>query len=303
MEILTPEEKQKEKQLYRRLYTLLIILPIIALITVVGYFASQKSLLNQANEAIKAGNIEEAKEFAIQIDNLEMLDKNYETLLMVACEAGSAEMVEWAIFHGADPNFAPRGATTPLELYCSFGFRAGPKTLIRLLRAGADVQTYQFTPPAFCLANKLLYMTPEEREIAFEEIVILYESGDKMKHNDSTLFHYAAQYDNEPLAISLLQTTAGVKLLVEQDSDGKTPYDLALLNGSSTVQRLLRRFEENLLEELNKEPSVDEEVENTPPEDNKEELDRLINSLLEQSQNNTTPTENTTEENDTETEP
>ena len=91
--------------------------------------------------------------------------------------------------------------------------------------------------------------------------------------------------------------------MVEQDSDGKTPYDLALLNGSSTVQRLLRRFEENLLEELNKEPSVDEEVENTPPKDNKEELDRLINSLLEQSQNNTTPTENTTEENDTATEP
>ena len=44
MDILTPEEKQKEKKLYRSIYILLVALPIIAILTVFGYFASQKSL-------------------------------------------------------------------------------------------------------------------------------------------------------------------------------------------------------------------------------------------------------------------
>ena len=280
MDILTPEEKLKEKKLYKTLYIILCVLPVLALLTIIGYSHSQKVVLQNANEAIKVGNIEEAKNWALQLDDMERIDKNNETLLMVACQYGSAEMIEWAIAHEADPNYAPHGATTPLELYCSFGFRAGPKTLTRLLKAGADVKKYEFTPPIFCLAEKLLWMTPDERKIAFDEMLVLYNNGDKMRHNGTTLFHYAAQYDNVELAEALLITVAGAKQLGEKDSNGKTPYDLALANGSADVQRLLRRFEEGVMTELDKEDTPSEENIVT---DNKDELDALINSLYEQS--------------------
>lgn len=291
MDILTPEEKQKEKKLYRSIYILLVALPIIAILTVFGYFASQKSLATQATDAIRAGNIEEAKSFAIQLDDLQTQDKNRETVLMVACETGCSEIIEWALAHDADPNYAPVGATPPLELYCSFGFRGGVKTLVRLIRAGADVKNYQFTPPIFCLAERLLYLTPEERNLVFEEMLVLYNSGDKIRYNDTTLFHYAAQYDNEELAMALLQTAEGAKQLGELNKDGKTPYDLALANGSAKIQRLVRRFQEGLLEILDEPPQPEDEQEIV---DNKDELDALINSLYEQStqsQNATEPVE------------
>lgn len=291
MDILTPEEKQKEKKLYKTLYIILIILPLIGLLTIWTYFSAQKSLLNDINGLIKSGQIEEAKELAAQLEDLELLDENNETLLMVACEMGSSEMIEWALAHNADPNYSPRGATTPLELYCSFGFRGGPETLMRLLKAGAQVQSYRYNPPIFCLAEKLIWMTPSERDVALEEMLILYHSGDKIRHNGTTLFHYAAQYDNEELATALLSTAAGAKQLAEKNQDGKTPYDLALEYGSAKIQRLVRRFQEGLLEILDEptQPEYEQEI-----VDNKDELDALINSLYEQStqsQNATEPVE------------
>ena len=280
MEILTPEEKQKEKKLYRNLYTLLIVLPLIALATWFGYTNSQTAIATNATEAIKAGNIEEAKDWALQLDSWDHLDKNRETVLMVACETGVAEFVDWVLAHGADPNYSPRGSMTPLELYCSFGFRAGPQTLSRLLKAGARISNYELTPPIFCLGTKLIWMTPDERDVAFEEMLILYNNGDKMSYNGVTLFHYAAQYDNEALAYALLSSLAGANQLTAKDPNGKTPYELALMNGSASVQRLIRRFEEGLRAEEEEIPS-----ETTKPEDNKDELDALINSLVDQSSN------------------
>lgn len=295
MEILTPEEKLKEKKLYKTLYTVLCILPIIAILAIAGYFHSQKVIVDNINSAVKTGNINEAKEWAAQLDDLETLDSNNETLLMVACETGSEDMIDWALANGADPNYAPKGATTPLELYCSFGFRAGPKSLTRLLKAGADVRQCVYTPPIFRLAEKLLWMTPEERDIAFQEMLLLYHGGDKIRHNNTTLFHYAAQFDNVELAEALLMTVAGAKQLAEEDSNGKTPYDLALANGSAKVQRLLRRFEEGLLEELNKDESIESE-DTDPVKDNKEELDALINSLYQQSTQPSLDSDSTEEE-------
>ena len=298
MEILTPEEKLKEKKLYNRIYVLLCVLPIVALLTVFGYFLSQESLVNKANNAIRAGNIEEAKSYAIQLDDMQQQDKNNETVLMVACENGCSEFIEWAITHGADPNYAPPGSTPPLELYCSFGFRGGAKTLSRLLRAGANVQNYQFKPPMFCLAERLLYMTQEEREIAFDEMLLLYQNGDKIQYEDTTLLHYVAQYDDEDLAKALLSTVAGAKQLGITNADGKTPYDIALINGSAKVQRVFRRFEEGILAELENDSKLEEPVEEEPV-DNKAELDALINSL--QQTHNQQPTEET-EPSDTATE-
>ena len=277
MEFFTPEQKKQEKKLYKTLYGILIVLPVLALLTIFGYTQSQITIAQNATEAIQAGDVDLAKEWASQLDSMEQHNRNRETVLMVACESGVAEMVEWAIAHDADPNYAPRGAMTPLELYCSFGFRAGAPTLNRLLRAGARVNNYLLTPPIFCLGTKLIWMTAEEREIAFDEMLLLYKSGDKMQYNGVTLFHYAARYDNEPLAYELLCSVAGAKQLAMEDPDGYTPYELALQNGSSAIQRLVRRFEEGLLAEQESTP-----IETTKPEDNKDELDALINSLQEQ---------------------
>ena len=299
MDILTPEEKLKEKKLYRTLYIILCVLPIIAFLTVIGYSQSQKTILNNANDAIKVGNVEEAIDWATQLDSMETLDDNNETLLMVACEKGSADMIDWALVNGADPNYAPRGAMSPIELYCSFGFRAGTKPLARLIKAGANVKQYVYTPPIFRLAEKLLYMTPEERDIAFQEMLLLYHAGDKIAYNGTTLFHYVAQFDNAELAEALLMTAAGVKQLLEKDPNGQTPYDLALANGSADVQRLLRKFEEGLLEQLEQE-GIEAPEETEPVKDNKAELDALIDSLAEQSANNqsTTPPQEDNEEQD-----
>jgi ankyrin repeat protein len=101
------------------------------------------------------------------------------------------------------------------------------------------------------------------------------------------LFHYAAQYDNEELAMALLQTAEGAKQLGELNKDGKTPYDLALANGSAKIQRLVRRFQEGLLELLDEKPQTEEQE----VVDNKDELDALINSLYEQSAQSQPPTE------------
>ena len=277
MEFFTPEQKKQEKKLYKTLYAILIALPIVALLTIFGYTQSQITIAQNTTDAIQAGDIELAKEWAEQLDSLEQHNRSRETVLMIACEMGAAEMVEWAIAHDADPNYAPRGAMSPLELFCSFGFRAGAPTLNRLLRAGAKVNNYLLTPPIFCLGTKLIWMTPEEREIAFDEMLLLYKNGDKMQYNGVTLFHYAARYDYEPLAYELLCSVAGAKQLAAEDPDGYTPYELALQNGSSSIQRLVRRFEEGLLAEQEiKEPEA------TKPEDNLAELDALINSLQEQ---------------------
>lgn len=285
MEFLTPEEKLKEKKLYRNIYILLCVLPLVALGTIFGYFLSQESLANKANDAIRAGNVEEAKSYAIQLDDLQTQDKNNETVLMVACENGCSEVIEWALAHGADPNYAPKGATTPLELYCSFGFRGGAKTLSRLLRAGADVKIYQFKPPTFCLAERLLYMTSEEREVAFDEMLVLYQNGDKIVYEDTTLFHYVAQYDDEDLAKALLSTVAGAKQLGAVNADGKTPYDLALQNGSAKVQRAIRKFEEGVLNALDNDKNDNEaDAEENEYTYSQEEMDALINSLEQQKQ-------------------
>ncbi len=296
MEFLTPEEKLKEKKLYRNIYILLCILPLIAFGTIFGYFLSQKSLVNKANDAIRAGQIEEAKAYAMQLDDMQTHDNNTETILMVACENGCSEIIEWALAHGADPNYAPRGATSPLELYCSFGFRGGAKTLSRLLQAGADVKNYQFKPPMFCLAERLLYMTSEEREIAFAEMLILYHNGDKIQYDNTTLLHYVAQYDDEALAKALLSTVAGAKQLGMLNTDGKTPYDLALQNGSAKVQRVIRQFQEGLLDALENEDNP-EDINSGEDEYtyNQEEMDALINSLEQQSQKSQQETASTEE--------
>ena len=292
MENQTPEQKLKlsnkrveeyaenERKKNRVIYLIMAILPFIVLFACFAYSHSQKSLVTQINEAIKASDQATIDVLLPNVDDLETLDEHNETMLMVACEAGHAEMIEWLLIHEVDPNYAPSGAATPLELYCSYGYKTGADTLTRLLRAGASIKDFRYTSPIFCLGERLKWMTPEERDVAFEEILILYDKGDKLTNGKTTLFHYAAQYNQEELATELLKTAAGAHLLSLQDENGKTPYDLALANGSAAIQRLLRAFEEGIREEYEnpghlQEPTgelVDEEEE----EDN---LDELIAAL------------------------
>lgn len=259
----------------------LCILPALALLTILFYCGSQKSVATQVTTAIKFGDNETAIELIEQIESMQQTDNDRETILMVACESGNAEIIELALNKGAKPNYCPSGALTPLELYCLYGYHAGQDTLYTLLKLGANPIRYEQTPPLYCLTDKLQWTQPDEREVIEEEIILLLKAGSPLTYNDTSILHYAAQYNLGSVAEYLVHTVEGAKLLAMKDENGKTPYEVAISHGAASVQRAIRHFEEELKAELeeNETPIEDSiEVEEIPS------LDELIESLMGQYQ-------------------
>ena len=252
------EKKQKFK-LQPEFYIALVIMLICSI--ALFFIADHEDKVAMANQAITSGDNESAKQ---QIDDLwyiDGIDTNHYTVLMTACASGNVEIIEYIVGLGADVNYAPAGMPTPLELYCQSGYSGGHKILNVLFDAGLKQSKYTFKPALFVLADNFFWLQDDQKPIVTEVAIRLLQKGAPMGYENTTLLHEAAKADMDDLFYTIVHTNEGLYMLNTKNQDGDTPWNVAVKNGATGVQKVIRALEKEY-----------EDAKNPDKEDEKTEL-------------------------------
>ena len=215
------------------------------------YIIDQETYIDKACAAIEANDNDVAIQYLKKIKNYNSIGQRKETVLMVACESGNAEIIAFLLTQDLDVNYCPNGALTPLELFCQTGYKAGIDALDLLLEYGVKQSNFSEKPAVFYLAENLYWMEDEERIIAEELILSLMQNGAPFGYKTTTILHEITKADSADLFDILVHTTQGLALLNTKNSEGKTPWDISIQYGAVDVQRVIRFLEEELRQEQN----------------------------------------------------
>ena len=117
--------------------------------------ASSGSIRDALKSAVEGGNLDEVKaQMALYGSAGNMRDDNGKTLLHLATEYGHADMVEYLLTKGINPDSTDRIGDTPLQIAAYKGY---PGITEQLINAGANVNTdnnYGITPLLNALFNQ-----------------------------------------------------------------------------------------------------------------------------------------------------
>lgn len=246
--------KQREKKpdkVQKVINILIAILTLAAIGLMLGWTIYQHSLVNQAVDAIAAGESDTALELIQKVDEIDMYSNQDKTILMAACRYGDSKAIMAALNKGADPNEHLKGTLTPLELYCEFGYNAGEEALLSLLQAGADTKKYEKKPPLYLLTDQFQWMDKDAKKELTDEIILLLQAGSPLKYQGSTILHHLSQHNFDIVVDLLIRTQEGYQMLSETNSDGYTPYDLSVKSGAVQVQRVIRVLQAEIMEATN----------------------------------------------------
>jgi ankyrin repeat protein len=224
-------------------------------------------------EAIAQEDNELAKQYIDRAINIDGVGNNKQTMLMTACDVGNSEMIIYLLNSGADANKTMPGHPTPLELFCQNGYNAGKRTLEILIRNGAKQKEYTIKPALFHLADNFYWMNDEQKKEATEEAILLLQNGAPLEYDGTSLLHIAAKSDMSDLFYTIVHTSQGLQLLTKQDTDGMTPWQVAVKNGSIDVQRVIRNLETEFEEEQNENTQQTDPIE--PPSSDDLENEQL----------------------------
>ena len=224
---------------------------IIALICSVALFfiADHEEKVDLACQAIINNQNSVAKTYVDNLWNIDGAGTTHYTVLMAACESGNTEMIRYIIDRGADPNHSPNGMYTPLELYCQSGYLGGHEILDAMFAAGLKQSIYTVKPAIFILAENFFWLKDNNKSIATEIAIRLLQKGAPMGFQNTTLLHAAAKGDMDDLFYTIVHTHEGLSMLNAQDENGDTPWSVAVKNGSTGVQKVIRALEEEYKEE------------------------------------------------------
>jgi ankyrin repeat protein len=152
------------------------------------------------------------------------------TALMYAVSNNHLEVVSLLLARGADPNARARIGWTPMLVA---GAKGRDRAIALLLEAGADpaqADAYGWTPLMRAVSGGYI-----------DAVLILLESGrvdlGAREESGATALHIAAGYGQVEIVRVLLQ--AGAEPLAV-DSEGRTPADVARLQGHAAAEALLR---------------------------------------------------------------
>jgi ankyrin repeat protein len=207
------------------------------------FICDQESAIDAACMAIENHNNDIAKTQIDKVVNVNLVGTNNKTMLMVACESGNSDMIEYLIYRGADVNKTSPGYLSPLELFCDSGYEAGESALLVLLDAGIEQSAYVEKPAVFHLADNLLSMTEEQRELASKEIMLLLQYGSAFQYDQTSILHSLAKSNMADLFYDVVHTKTGLELMTMKDENGKTPWHISVEYGSIDVQRVIRHLE------------------------------------------------------------
>lgn len=209
----------------------------------------QQEMIDAACVAIENYAQEDAESYIDQVWDINGCGLRKETMLMVACEVGNEEAIEYLLNKGADPNKTVAGNLTPLELFCRDGYNAGERALLLLLNAGVRQSIYTVKPAIFHLADNYYWMTDEQKALATEETIWLLKYGAPLGYKDTSLLHLAAKSNMADLFYTIVHTREGLYMINMRDGDGNTPWSVAVINGAVDVQRVIRNLETESEEE------------------------------------------------------
>lgn len=292
-----PPQKRKKKfdKTQFVINIILCILPIIALGVYFSWYNYQVKIIDTLTVQLMG---QDKNRFDTELlQKVELLNKandQGDTLLMRACRQGRGDVVVELLEMGANPNYHPRGTLTPLELYCKYGYRGGSYGLYKLLQAGASPNIYTEEPPLHALAMEFKWMEKEIKEEVSKEIKLLLQAGATMKWSDTTIVHCVAKYNFSDVLYDLIRTEEGIQYLMEKDSSGYYPYDLAVRNGAVKSQRVIRELDDELTElakQNNESYKTDVQPTEEAPEENKEPektLEELLDDLANMKNNSET---------------
>jgi ankyrin repeat protein len=213
----------------------------------------QEETVDSVCHAIEKKDSDLAKEKLDDVWFINLGGEKNKTVLMAACEFGDSTMIHYALANGADPNATINGRLYPLELYCGYGYGAGIDELELLLSYGALQSQYTIKPAVFHLASNFSYMDKKEKEMATEMTILLLKRGAPLVFEDTSLLHIAAKNDMDDLFYTIVHTTSGLQLLVMEDNNGLTPWEIAVKYGAVGVQKVIRDLELEYAEEQEKE--------------------------------------------------
>ena len=274
--------KKREKQVdkvQQKINIILCILPILAPAIFLMWNFSQQKLINQVTTAITERDTETALDLIENIDLLDKPDSKSMTILMTACKEGDGVVIKSILSKGANPNKHPNGMLTPLELFCSYGYTAGEDALYSLLKAGANPKVFEDTPPLFALANKFVWVEKEYKDVVTKEALILLQAGASLTYNDTSIVHYAAQYNFSELLDAIIRTQEGMPLLLMKDGNDDTPWNLAVKNSSVQAQRVIRALDEEAQQK--KEELLEQEKSEHETSEETQESELTLEELLD----------------------
>lgn len=234
----------------------------------------QEEKIDNLKNAIEQNNTEAAKVYVDELININIPGKNNKTALMLACEYGNGELIEYVVQKGADVNYAPNGMPTPLELFCEKGYCAGPDALRTMFSAGLKQSKYTLQPAIFTLANNFYWMDDEQKEEATEVVIVLLKNGAPLGYNDTTILHLAAKADMDDLFYTVVHTQEGIYMLNAKNEDEQTAWEIAVKFGAINVQKVIRNLEQEYKDEQGNQgnewteiitPDEDENTEQTGP--------------------------------------
>ena len=221
--------------------TLLIIAAICAIFLLVDIHYEE--LCDDVCENIESFDNEYAKKLIGKHININDHGDEYDTMLMSACKSGNSEMIIYLIENGANPNLTVFGKMTPLELFCFSGYEAGEEALIALLDAGAKQSTYSIKPAVFILADNYRSMNLNQKMLATNETVLMLKYGAPLGYGKNNLLHLAAEGNMFSLFNTIAHSKDGIAMINDKNSDGLTPWEVAVKHGSIDVQRVIRNLE------------------------------------------------------------
>lgn len=209
----------------------------------------QEDKVDAACEVIVNGDVDSLGIYLDEIWNINSLNSDGKTMLMVACENGNIDAMECLLNKGANANASPNGALTPLELYCRDSYEIGEKGILLLLDAGARQSIYTVKPAIFYLAENYYWMNSEQKRIATEETIWLLQHGAPLGYGKTSLLHLAARGNMSELFYTVVHTTQGLNMMSMKDENGMTPWDVAIDAGAVAVQQVIRNLEKEYEEE------------------------------------------------------
>lgn len=209
----------------------------------------QDDVFIDARESIVKNDVESLDLCVSKMWDIDMIGPGKQTLLMVACENGSVDAIEYLINHGADVNKSPSGCMTPLELYCSLSYEAGEYGLLLLIDSNVKQSKYTVKPAVFHLADQYYWMNDSQKALATEETIWLLKYGAPLGYNNTSLLHMAAKGNMGDLFYTIVHTTQGLSMLNMKDENGQTPWEIAVEYGAVSVQKVIRNLETELKEE------------------------------------------------------
>lgn len=178
--------------------------------------------------AIHAGDLDQIKRHLYWGTEVNSPDPDGDYPLHVAARRGRVVIAQELLRHGADPNATNLAGETPLAVALTYG---KTQVALALVREGAadDPQTLLFGLARAGITDR-------------DSLKFLLQRGadiDARDERGDAVLHIAVRDDRLLLVKRLIDQGADVDL---PDGEGRTPIELARMNGNGDITRELERF-------------------------------------------------------------